>query len=397
MAFKRIRFEEIPEEAQNNWEVPHEMVKYTKKYFEKYVSDKELKDKITLNSPVPTNLLKAKDMDDYFVELLEDQRQKKEIALDDTFRKLQSKILTIKGPLSKVWYTVEESLAKGYRKFHVDEISQYIDQTILLIGQAFNSVSYNRRMNVLIGVGTEKAKAKNTLKNQASLLKEDSKELFYKSFRKHMVATAKTKKESKEVYRKSRVNNSDKRPFLKSPSLQKQNGERFVSFTTSKFSRGLSTSSSQSSQGFQPPWKSKRPFGKSFLNKEGNLSQHNLISTKNTFSGDRTNASVKTCAAFGTKPFSERGNRKLSTCRKTAVFFRKLENSGKRLKNVRMGIWVKNRLSGGTISTPGSNVNSRVKINQPRGRGNAEKGGHSPSSLKGESISKQLVFISKKG
>ena len=110
---------------------------------------------------------------------------------------------------------------------------------------------------------------------------------------------------------------------------------------------------------------------------------------------------VKTCASFGTKPFSERGNRKLSTCRKTAVFFRKLENSDKRPKNIRMGIWVKNRFSGGTISrkcsTPGSNVSTRVRINQPRGRDNVEKGGHSSSSLKGESISKQLVSSSTKG
>ena len=116
MTFKRIRFEAIPKEAHNNWEVPDEMAKYAKKYFEKYASDKELKDSITLNSPVSPNLPKAKNMDDYFVELLEDQRKKKEILLDDTFKKLQSKILTIMGPLSKVWYAVEESLAGGSRK-----------------------------------------------------------------------------------------------------------------------------------------------------------------------------------------------------------------------------------------------------------------------------------------
>ena len=46
-----------------------------------------MKDSITLNSPVTTNLPKAKNMDDYFVELLEDQRWKNEIALDDTFKK----------------------------------------------------------------------------------------------------------------------------------------------------------------------------------------------------------------------------------------------------------------------------------------------------------------------
>ena len=62
-------------------------------------------------------------MDDYFVELLEDQRKKKEATLDDTFRKLQSKILTIMGPLRKVWYIVEEWLVGGSKKFDVDEMS----------------------------------------------------------------------------------------------------------------------------------------------------------------------------------------------------------------------------------------------------------------------------------
>ena len=85
------------------------MTKYAKKYFEKYVSDKDLKDSITLNSSVATNLPKTKTMDDYFVELLENQKKKKETALDDTFRKLQTKILTIMGRLSKVLYTVEKS------------------------------------------------------------------------------------------------------------------------------------------------------------------------------------------------------------------------------------------------------------------------------------------------
>ena len=101
MVFKKICFEAIPEETQNNWEVPDEMAKYSKKYFAKYVRHKELEDSITLNSPVSSNLPKSKTMGDYFVELLEDQKKKKEIALGNTFKKLQTKILTIMGPLSK--------------------------------------------------------------------------------------------------------------------------------------------------------------------------------------------------------------------------------------------------------------------------------------------------------
>ena len=166
MTFKRIRSGTILKEAQNNWEVPDEMARYANKYFEKYVSDKELKDSNTLNSPVPTNLPKTKTMDDDFVELTKDHKKQKEIALGDTFKK----------------YTEEESLAGDFKKFDVDEMSQYIDQTVLLIGQVFNSVSYNRRMSVLTGVGKDKVKATNTLKNHVSLLKEDSKELFGKHF-----------------------------------------------------------------------------------------------------------------------------------------------------------------------------------------------------------------------
>ena len=91
----------------------------------------------------------------------------------------------------------------------------------------------------------------------------------------------------------------------------------------------------------------KKTIWKEFPQQIRKPSQHKFTSTKNTFSGDYTNASVKICASFGTKLFFERGNRKLSTCRKSAVVFRKLEYSGKESKNIRMGIWVKNRLSGG--------------------------------------------------
>ena len=56
-----------------------------------------------------------------------------------------------------------------------------------------------------------------------------------------MIATAKAKEESKEVYRKSRVNNSDKWPFRKSSSVQKQNGGKFISFTTPRYGRGENT------------------------------------------------------------------------------------------------------------------------------------------------------------
>ena len=77
MTFKRIRPEAIPEHAQNNRQAPDQMAKYAKKHFENYVHDKELKNSITVNSPIPINPPKAKNMDDYSVGLLKDRRKNK--------------------------------------------------------------------------------------------------------------------------------------------------------------------------------------------------------------------------------------------------------------------------------------------------------------------------------
>ena len=53
------------------------MAKYAKKHLENYVYDKELKNSITVNSPTSINPPKAKNMDDYSVELLKDRRKNK--------------------------------------------------------------------------------------------------------------------------------------------------------------------------------------------------------------------------------------------------------------------------------------------------------------------------------
>ena len=82
-----MRCEAILEKAQNNWEFQDGMEKFGNKFFEKCISEQELKDSITFNSPVPVNLPKAKSMDDYFVELFQDQ---KKITLNDTFKQLQT-------------------------------------------------------------------------------------------------------------------------------------------------------------------------------------------------------------------------------------------------------------------------------------------------------------------
>ena len=190
----------------------------------KFVQDKNLKDSILNENPVPTNITKPRKLDDYYKELLEENRAKRELTLDSTMEKIQSKTLNTMGPLSKLWFRFEEALAQENNmvQLDLDELIQYLEQSVMLVGQAFNVVTYNQRLNVLSAV-QDKQKAKNIIKDQAELLEKPSGDLFGRVFRDHLKETAKVKKECKEIYRCERPD-QNKRPFNKGPSFSKQDG-----------------------------------------------------------------------------------------------------------------------------------------------------------------------------
>lgn len=80
-----------------------------------------------------------------------------------------------------------------------NELTQYLEQSVMLFGQAFNVISYNQRLNVLSPV-QEKQKAKKSIKDQAKLLQKPSVDLFGPIFSNLVKETPKVKKECKEIY-----------------------------------------------------------------------------------------------------------------------------------------------------------------------------------------------------
>lgn len=88
------------------------------------------------------------------------------------------------GPLSRTWYAIEASLGasrENHEEISWKDLSQSVEQTVLLLGQAFNAFSYHRRLNVLSAIMSDKKKAKVTLKDESKLLEiptEDN--LFWK-------------------------------------------------------------------------------------------------------------------------------------------------------------------------------------------------------------------------
>ena len=87
---------------------------------QKFVKDKNLKESILNENPVLTNITKQRKLDEYYKELLEENRAKRELALDCILEKIQSKTLNIIEPLSKLWFGFEEVLAPENNMVQLD-------------------------------------------------------------------------------------------------------------------------------------------------------------------------------------------------------------------------------------------------------------------------------------
>ena len=72
----------------------------------------------------------------------------------------------------------------------------------MLVGQAFNVITYNLRLDVL-SAAQDMQKAKN-IKDQSELLEKGSVDLFGRIFKDHVEHAAKVKKECNEIYRHER-------------------------------------------------------------------------------------------------------------------------------------------------------------------------------------------------
>ena len=76
---------------------------------------------------------------------------------------------------------------------------RYLDQTVVLLGQAYNNISYTRRFNVLKQITGDPRKTKKNLKEKKEIFEKKNHYLFGEKFETDLVKTAKSKKRSREV------------------------------------------------------------------------------------------------------------------------------------------------------------------------------------------------------
>ena len=85
------------------------MSEYANTHFETYVKEADLKQQILTENPVLDNLDQVKKLHDFARDILKDTGKQKDLDMDSTFKKIQSKNACVMGPLSKLWMLVEEA------------------------------------------------------------------------------------------------------------------------------------------------------------------------------------------------------------------------------------------------------------------------------------------------
>ena len=106
------------------------------------------------------------------------------------------------GPLSKLWLLIQNALSSQEEEVPIklDKLKEYVEQSILLLGQATNSMTYHRRYNILPALNCAPQQSKEMLREEADLLQQQDKKLFCKNFREHLISSGKSKKQAIELF-----------------------------------------------------------------------------------------------------------------------------------------------------------------------------------------------------
>ena len=128
----------------------------------------------------------------------------------------------------------------------VEDHIKLTEQTVLLLGQASNSILHSRRLQILKTLIKDPKKAKNILKEKTDLLQKDDQSLFGKKFTSHVVEIERSKKKTLEDFLVEVVALLllPKSPFGQAPHQTTTNRMVEGEFTTVK-TRTIETDSAQ--------------------------------------------------------------------------------------------------------------------------------------------------------
>ena len=177
----------LNQDDQFNWVLPDDMAKYDNSHFNQYIQERDLKESILTENPVPSNITKVKKLDEFMSHLLKENNQTSVCTLDTILEKVQKRNIDVMGPLSKVWHvskvwdTLESATTPPNDEADstIEDLLNLVQQAVFLLGQPNNTISYHRRLSALTGAMESSSQAKSMTKDKNALL-ENSGKLFGK-------------------------------------------------------------------------------------------------------------------------------------------------------------------------------------------------------------------------
>ena len=126
------------------------MLSYILKQFHCFILDAELEDSILKYIPIPSNVPPPDPLDEFLRGVLKENHKYSQMQEYKFLQKMQQKVLNVLGPMPKTWQKIEDSTQCRTDRVEIDlcEFKELTEQSITMLGQVFNNITYNRRLSV---------------------------------------------------------------------------------------------------------------------------------------------------------------------------------------------------------------------------------------------------------
>ena len=149
------------------------------KWVPNFIPDAQLEVSILKHNPITSNVPPPAPLDEFLSGDFKENYKYSQMQEDKLLQKMQQKLLNVLGPLSKNWQKIEDSTQCKTDRIEIDlcQFKELTEQSIIMFGQVFDNVTYNRHLSVLNAFMKEH-KSKQMLKEKAGIFSESHKELF---------------------------------------------------------------------------------------------------------------------------------------------------------------------------------------------------------------------------
>ena len=210
-------FHHTSEKEKFQWALPQELADYYNDSSRRYIPPKEIDESITHDLPVPSNIDKVPVMDSFISSIISSMAGKSKITnRDDDLKGIFNKIRNVMGPLGTVWKDIEQYRSGECEEVDPDVIANLVQKSIILLGQACNAVSLQRRVGIL-GNFMEPTAATSLIKNKGDVLKNDPEHLFGKEFQDYLKDQSKMSQNVQDYFKGL----AKKKNFYRAPSQGK--------------------------------------------------------------------------------------------------------------------------------------------------------------------------------